>query len=64
MNQEGVKMVCKGELHRLYRSPVIVRTMNSRRLQWAGLLAGIEETRMHTELFEERGKGTCYKATT
>ena len=33
------------ELHSLYRSPVIVRVMKSRRLRWIGHVAGMEEGR-------------------
>ena len=33
------------ELHSLYRSPNIVRVIKSRRLRWAGHVAGMEECR-------------------
>ena len=33
------------ELHSFYRSPNIVRVIESRRLRWAGHLATVEETR-------------------
>ena len=33
------------ELHRLYRSPNIVREIESRRLRWTGHIAGMDEGR-------------------
>ena len=33
------------ELHRVYRSPNIVRVIKSRRLRWAGHVARMEESR-------------------
>ena len=35
--------VINGELHSLYRSPIIVRMIKSRRFRWAGHVARIEE---------------------
>ena len=41
-SEEGSTM---RELHSLYRSPNIVRMIKSRRLRWAGYVAGMEEGR-------------------
>ena len=37
------------ELHRLYHSPNTVRVIKSRRLRWAGHVAGMEEVRSDFE---------------
>jgi hypothetical protein len=34
-----------GELHNLYSSPNIIRTIKSRRMRWAGRVASLGETR-------------------
>ena len=33
------------ELHSLYRSPIVVRVINCRRLRWAGRVARVEKGR-------------------
>jgi hypothetical protein len=38
-------MLCNEELHDVYTSPSIVQIVKSRRLQWVGHVAKMEETR-------------------
>jgi hypothetical protein len=44
------------ELHNLYSSPGIIRTMKSRRVRWAGHVAQIWEKRNVYRIFVERQK--------
>ena len=40
------------ELHRLYRSPNVVRVVKSRRLRWAGHVARMEEGRSAFKFYQ------------
>jgi hypothetical protein len=41
----GGRRLHNEELHNLYTSPNVVRVINSRRVRWAGHVAGMEEMR-------------------
>ena len=44
-------------LHSLYRSPNIVRVINSRRLRWAGYVARMEEGRSALKILTSKPTG-------
>ena len=46
-------------IHSLYRSPNIVRVINSRRLRWTGYLARMEEGRSAFKILTGRPKPTA-----
>ena len=56
-NEEWIRLHNE-ELHSLYRSPNIVRVMNSRRLRWAGHVARMEEGRSAFKICKPTGKRT------
>jgi hypothetical protein len=43
----GWRKLCEEELHNLYRSPSIIRIIKSRRMRWAGHVAGMGRIEMH-----------------
>ena len=45
------------ELHSLYRSPNLARVIKSRRLRWAGHIAGMEEGRSAFKILTGKHKG-------
>jgi hypothetical protein len=54
---EGWKKLHNKELHNLYCSPNIIRTIKSRRMSWAGHVARMRKWKMRTKFWLESLKG-------